>query len=64
MDKPSGRKPGPSTRSKSPDKQRQDAGLDDALDDTFPASDPVSAESPTHAGDGHETEKPRKEGQR
>ena len=31
-------------------KQGKDAGLDKALEDTFPASDPVAAETPTKPG--------------
>jgi len=32
------------------DKRRQEEALDEALENTFPASDPVSAEQPTTSG--------------
>ena len=32
------------------DKRRQDEALDEALENTFPASDPVSAEQPKTSG--------------
>lgn len=40
--------------SKKDQSKTQDSKLDDALDDTFPASDPPSMTDPTkHVGNGH-----------
>lgn len=52
------------TAPKPADRRQADAELDEALSGTFPASDPVSVESPTHAGDSHDTSDTKKGGKR